>query len=258
MFAELLPVLAIAGVAIAIVYLLFNQLSSVPTKKSEAARVLQAVESQAKAAKTSKSPSSAKNMSKKEKAEAKKREEELDALVAKEALAPARGLAAEKYNVETLDDAKAKNKAKKEASKKSAGQAVAAAETKGPSEEQKAKDRAQGFKIVEEQKESSPVSAVAGATCTSRRPTAGHGSTPPVRCWCWWWWAASCTRCCRAARLGRGGHGRPRPSCWDRSRWRCCWCGWNAAPPNPSCPAGCGAGPRWPVRIWPPSAWGWR
>jgi len=184
MLADISIVIAIAVAALAVVVMLFKSVESVPQKKVEASKVLEQATATKKAAPAQQKAQKAKKPTKKELAEQKQKEAEIEALIAKELAAPSRGLATEKYEVETLEGAKAKAKAKKEASKKSAGQAVAAAETKGPSEEQRAKDRAQGFKVVEvkkdDEKPASPASTGNPAKSAGRRGTKKASPTSPA------------------------------------------------------------------------------
>lgn len=188
MLADISIVLAIAGAALAVVLMLFKSVESVPKKKVEATKVLEEAASSATASKAAPAQKKAADKkakkSKKELADEKKKEAEIEAIIAKElALAPGKGLATEKYKVETLDDAKAKSKAKKEAAKKASGH-ISVVEVKGPSEEQRAKDRAQGFKVVEvkkdDEKPTSPVTNGNPAKSSGRRGTKKATSSSPA------------------------------------------------------------------------------
>jgi len=151
MLTDIAIVLGFAAVAVAIVFFLFNSVSDVPKAKMDASQVLaSAVAPKAK---------SAPKKSKKDAAAEKAKEKELEELIAREATGN-KGMATERYEVTTLEAAKQKAKAKKDANKNSGAAALA---DKKPvlTEEAKAKDRAHGFKIVEtkEDKKEAPIAA---------------------------------------------------------------------------------------------------
>jgi predicted dienelactone hydrolase len=166
MITDILVVLAVAGIAVAVVFFLFNSVSEVPTSKKNASKIL--AEVAAKDAQKKAKPQPKK--SKKDLEADKLREKELEELIAREAVA-SKGMPSERFQVTTLDDHKAKAKAKAAGAKGKTP--LAESKSASFSEEQKAKERAHGFKIVEakeDKKESaSPVNTGSKTHSGTRR-----------------------------------------------------------------------------------------
>jgi hypothetical protein len=171
MFTDIAIVLGVAAVGIAIVFFLFNSVSDVPKSKKEASKVI----AEATAPKPkSQSPAPKKTASKKDKAAKEAADREIEELIAREARGGGKGMGSDKTEVITLDDVKARAKAKKDSQQKQA----APSENKAVTEEQKAKDRAHGFKVVEAKEDKKPESPAVASPATGK--TSGTRRASPA------------------------------------------------------------------------------
>lgn len=168
-FGDFSIVLVIAGVGVAVVYFLFNSVANVPAAKA------------VKDATASPKPKAApKGPSKKEIEEKKRKEKEIDDLIAREAVST-KGMHATRLEVESLEAHRAAT-AKKKAGK---GKDVEAEAKTSFTEAEKTKERAQGFKVIVPKAESKPIvakpaSPTSSSASPSGSPTTGRAPAPAL------------------------------------------------------------------------------